>query len=267
MRRETSRRHFVGLIAASMLLAAGPGIARAAPPGAPSPDSPDFPRWVMEYQDDLHRGDQSHGLMEMKVQTKHWTRAMAMEVWSKGKDYSLVRILAPKKERGTATLKAKDDLFTYLGKTGRTIKITGAMMGGAWMGSHFTNDDLVKTSRFSEDYDIETSFVGNRGGVAVYEFTLTPRPDAAVVWGKIGVVVRQDDLQPVEQVFYDEDGEKVRRMEFGDYRTVSGRLMPTRMTVRPLDGSGEYTQVTWKKISFDVTLDVGFFSLQKLKSM
>jgi hypothetical protein len=252
---------------AAALSLALPSLAWAAPPGAPSPDSADFPRWVMEYQDDLYRGDQSHGLMEMKVKTAHWTRALAMEMWSKGKDYSLIRILAPKKEKGTATLKAKDDLFTYLGKTGRTIKISGGMRGGSWMGSHFTNDDLVKSSRFSEDYVITTTFNGTRAGVAQHEFTLTPKPDAAVVWGKIVVSVRQEDYQPIAQIFYDEDGEKVRSMEFGDYREVGGRLMPTVMTIRPLDGSGEYTRVTWKKFSFDVDLDSNFFSLQKLKSM
>lgn len=267
MTPKVTRRTLMSFATAAALSLALPSLAWAAPPGAPSPNSPDFPRWVMEYQDDIYRGNQSHGLMEMKVKTAHWTRALAMEMWSKGKDYSLVRILAPKKEKGTATLKAKDNLFTYLGKTGRTIKITGGMMGGRWMGSHVTNDDLVKSSRFSEDYEIKLTFEGARKGVGVYEFTLVPKPDAAVVWGKIVAVVRQEDYQPVEQMFYDEDGEKVRVMEFSDYKEVGGRLMPTIMTIRPMDGSGEYTQMTWKKISFDVNLEPSFFSLQKLKAM
>lgn len=262
-----TRRGIVTLLGIVALTVATPALAFGPPAGAPDPSSPDFARWVMEYQDDLHRGDQSHAVMEMTVQTKHWTRTMAMESWSKGKDYSLVRILAPKKERGTATLKSKDDLFTYLGKTGRTIKITGAMMGGSWMGSHYTNDDLVKSSRFSEDYEIKLSFTGKRDGVDIYRFTLIPRPDAAVVWGKIEVNIRQDDLQPIDETFFDEDGNKVRVMTFEDYREVGGRLMPTKMMVKPLDKPGEYTLIQFKKLSFDVSLDRNFFSLQKLKAM
>jgi outer membrane lipoprotein-sorting protein len=266
-RPKWTRRGIVGLLSLAALALATPALAFAPPEGAPPKDSPEFPRWVMEYQDDLHRGDQSHSIMEMTVQTKHWTRKMAMESWSKGKDYSLVRILAPKKERGTATLKADDDLFTYLGKTGRTIKITGAMMGGAWMGSHLTNDDLVKSSRFSEDYDIKLTYDGEAAGVPIYQFTLTPKPDAAVVWGQIKVNVRQADLQPINELFYDEDGKKVREMAFSNYETMGGRLMPTRFTVTPLDKPGEFTRIDFKKLDFDVSLDRNFFSLQKLKAM
>jgi outer membrane lipoprotein-sorting protein len=141
------------------------------------------------------------------------------------------------------------------------------MMGASWMGSHFTNDDLVKESRFSEDYSIKTSFAGDADGVAVYRFTLTPKPSAPVVWGKIEVTVRQADLQPVRQDFYDEDGKRVRELAFSHYRTVSGRTMPTIMTMRPLDGSGEFTRITWKKIDFSVDLERSFFSVQRLRSM
>ena len=121
----------------------------------PDPDSPGFPAYAMQKLDDLYRGASSQGVMEMNVKTKHWTRKMSAESWSLGKDYTLVRILRPRKEKGTATLKAKNNLFIYLNKTGRTIKITSGMMGGSWMGSHFTNDDLVKHSRMSRDYTIK----------------------------------------------------------------------------------------------------------------
>ncbi len=263
-----NRRHFLQALAGVATWLALPGLAWAGlPPGAPDSDSPGFARWVMEYTDDLYRGEQSHGVLEMQVKTKHWTRTMVMESWSYGKDYSLMRILAPKKEAGNSTLKSKDALFMYLQKTGRTIKITGGMMGASWMGSHFTNDDLVKESRLSEDFSIKTSFRGSEGGTKVWRFTLTPGRKAAVVWGKIDVTVRQDDLQPVSQVFYDEDGKKVRVLEFAEYREISGKLMPTVMTMRPLDGSGEFTRITWKKVDFSVKLGEGFFTLQRLKSL
>ena len=233
----------------------------------PEPGTEAFSFYVMNKIDDLHRGARSHGIMEMKVKTKHWSRSMVMENWSLGKNYSLVRILKPRKEKGTATLKANKDLFTYLSKTDRTIKITSGMMGASWMGSHFTNDDLVRNSRLSEDYDIELTSEGKESEEAFYLFTLTPKPDAPVVWGKTEVTVRKSDLQPMSQCFFDEDGKGVRLLMFSNYKEVDGRTVPMEMVMRPLDGSAEYTGITWKEIDFDVDLNKGFFSLQKLRSM
>jgi outer membrane lipoprotein-sorting protein len=234
---------------------------------APAPDSPEFPWYVMNKIDDMYRGEKSQAVMTMEVKTKHWTRSMEMEAWSFGKDYSLIRILKPKKEKGSATLKAKKDLFTYLNKTGRTIKITSGMMGASWMGSHFSNDDLVKDSRLSDDYTIALSFNGDESGQKVYRFTLTPKPNSPVVWGKVTVTVRQSDLQPTTQTFYDEDGKKMRRLDFSDHKKVSGRVMPTNMRMTPLDEPNEYTEIRYKKIDFGVKLNKGFFSIQKLKSL
>lgn len=234
---------------------------------APGPDSPEFPAYVMQKIDDQHRGEKSHGVMEMKIKTEHWTRSLKLESWSLGTKYSLVRILAPKKEKGTATLKAKKDLFTYLSKTRKTIKITSGMMGGAWMGSHFTNDDLIRESRFSEDFKIKLIFKGEKKGVEVYRFRLTPKPDTPVVWGKITVTVRRSDLQPLRQIYFDEEGKKVRMLKFSDHKEMDGRVIPTTMVMKPLDDSGEYTKITMKKLDFSVKLDKSFFTVQKLKSL
>ena len=107
------------------------------------------------------------------------------------------------------------------------------MMMTSWMGSDFTLNDLVNQSRLTNDYAIATSFEGQRDGVAVSEYTLTPKPSAAVVWGKIIMEIRQADLMPVWQRYYDEDGKLVRELSFSDYKTVSGRLIPTRLVMRP----------------------------------
>ncbi len=266
MKFKTNHQNVVAVALVALFLVSP--VSRAGEDSAePAHDSAEFPTYVMKKIDDQYRGEKSYGIMEMKVKTKHWTRSMALESWSLGKSYSLVRILKPKKEKGTATLKAKNDLFTYLSKTGRTIKITSGMMGGSWMGSHFTNDDLMRHTRLSEDFTIKLSFEGESNGKDICRFKLVPKPDAPVVWGKIEISVRQSDLQPVSQVFYDEDGSKVRVMEFSEYKDVSGRVIPTKMIVKPLDGSGEYTMVRWKEIDFNIKLNKKFFSIQKLKSL
>ena len=203
----------------------------------------------------------------MTVVTRHWTRTMAMEAWSKGTERSLVRILSPQKERGTATLMVGNDLFTYLSKTDRTVKISGGMMGGSWMGSHFTNDDLVRASRLSGDYEASLTGQGELAGTAVYQLTLVPRPNAAVVWGKVVVTVRQADLLPVGQVFHDEDGEAVKSLSFTDFRESGGRTVPFHMKMLPLDEPGESTEVSYELLDFDVALQDNFFSIQSLRAM
>ncbi|MBW2263956.1 MAG: outer membrane lipoprotein-sorting protein [Deltaproteobacteria bacterium] len=249
--------------ACALLLTAMPAASEA-----PDPDSPEFATYVMNKIDDQYRGEKSRGIMQMKVKTKNWTRTMKFESWTLGTKYSLMRIISPKKEKGTATLKAKNDLFTYLSKTGKTIKITSGMMGGSWMGSHFTNDDLVKNSRMADDFTIKKTFSGPiKSGLEIHRFVLTPRKNAAVVWGKIVVSVRASDLQPLRQLYYDEDGNKVRVMKFYKHTTFGERTMPMKMVIKPLDGSGEYTQVLVKEMDFGVKLNKSFFSLQKLKSM
>jgi hypothetical protein len=250
------------LALAAATLAAGAG-------DPPSPGDPDFPEYVLERIDDQYRGEQSHGIMKMHVKKVHWTRDMKLEAWTLGTEYSLIRILEPKKERGTATLKAGNDLFTYLSKTDKTIKITSGMMGSSWMGSHFTNDDLVQESRMSDDYDSELVFSGysKPAKTDIHRFKLTPKPDAAVVWGKLIVSVRADDLQPLRVLYYDEDGKKVRALKFFGHEMVEGRVRPMKMVMKPLDGSGERTSIVWKSIEFDVDLGKSFFSIQQLKSM
>jgi hypothetical protein len=220
---------------------------------------------IIDRVDRIMRGESSYGVATMEVVTENWERNMAMEMWSLGTDYALIRITAPKKEEGTATLKADDEIWNYLPRVDRTIKIPASMMMGAWMGSHFTNDDLVKESRLIEDYDIEIAYDGAREGVTVWEFALTPKPEAPVVWGRIEYQVRQDDLMPVWARYYDEDGALIRTMTWSEYRELGGRLVPAVMEVRPEDKPGERTLVRYEELEFDIDVDESYFSLQALR--
>jgi outer membrane lipoprotein-sorting protein len=220
---------------------------------------------LLDRVDDVWRGDASHARLSMKVKTEHYERTMEMEAWSKGKNYTLVRIEAPLKERGSATLKAEDTIYTYLPKTDRTIRLTSGMMGGSWMGSHFTNDDLVKESRMRQDYDAEVSFRGERDEREVIELTLTPKPDAAVVWGRVVTVVDAETLNPVKITYYDEDLEVARTAKFGDVGPLGGRTIPRSMTMTPADHPDEFTRIEYEKLDFDVDLEPSFFSVSRLE--
>ena len=223
------------------------------------------PRAIIDRVDRVLRGASSRGVATMRVTTRHWERSLTMEVWSLGADYSLVRVLSPAKEAGTSTLKSSRDIWNYLPKVDRTIKIPASMMMGSWMGSHFTNDDLVKESRLVEDYEIETSFEGTRENVKVWEFALTPRPEAAVVWGKIEYRVRQRDFMPLQARYFDEEGELARTLAFSDFRRMGGRLVPAHMDMQPHDKPGERTSVRYDELQFDLDIDKSFFSLRTLR--
>lgn len=223
-------------------------------------------REIMDRVDQLLRGRSSSGAFRMEIVTEHWNRTLEMRAWSLGTEYSLIRILAPNRDAGTATLKAGNDIWNYLPRVDRTIRLPPSLMGGAWMGSHFTNDDLVKESRIVDDYDIEIGFEGERDGTEVWEFVLTPKPEAAVIWGRIVEQVRKDDLMPEWARYYDEDGELVRSLTFSDFRVMGGRLVPAVMTVQPADKPEESTTIQYTDLEFDVDLDESFFSLRQLRS-
>jgi hypothetical protein len=221
---------------------------------------------IMERVDRVMRGDSSRGVATMEVVTEHWERQITMELWSLGTDYSLVRVRAPAKEAGTATLMADENIWNYLPKVDRTIKIPSSMMGGAWMGSHFSNDDLVRESQLIDDYDIELAFDGARDGVAVWEFRLTPKPEAAVVWGHLAFQVRQADYMPLWARYYDEDDALARTMEYREFADRGGRLVPTVMDMQPADKPAERTTVRYDELEFDIDIDESFFSLRALQS-
>jgi outer membrane lipoprotein-sorting protein len=225
--------------------------------------------------------------VEMQITKEDWRRNISMQLWSLGESNILVRIRRPQEDAGTAILKVGNKTWCYLPKANRTVKMPASMMMTSWMGSHFTLNDLVKENRLTNDYVIATSFEGKRDGVAVSEYTLTPRRAAVVVWGKITLEIRQADLMPLWQRYYDEDGKLVRELSFSEYKTVSGRLIPTRLVMRPLDKAGEkasagggvsvggvirpldqaveQTTITYENIVFDEPIDEETFSRRNLK--
>jgi hypothetical protein len=223
------------------------------------------PADIVDCVDRIMRGESSVGTVTMEVVTEHWSRSMDMKVWSLGTEYALVRILSPRKDAGTATLKVGNEIWNYLPRVDRTIKIPASLMSASWMGSHFTNDDLVKESRLIEDYDISLAYEGPRDSVEVWEFDLVPRPEAPVVWGRIAYRIRKADAMPVWAKYYDEDGELVRTMTFFDYREMGGRLVPAAMRVVPEDKPDEHTELRYSDLEFDVNLDEDFFSLRRLR--
>ena len=208
----------------------------------------------------LFSSKSSIATVNMQISNEDGQHALSMKIWSEG-DKVLVRITSPQDEAGTAVLKEGSDIRYYLPKSNRTVKIPASMAMTSWMGSDFTIDDLVKEPFLARDYTIATSFEGKRGDVAVYEYTLTPKPDAAVVWGKIVLQFRQADGVPTWQGYYGDDGKLARDLTFSEYKTKSGKLIPTHLVMKSEDKAGAQTTIDYEDIAFDVPITAGTFTL------
>ena len=255
--RATGELSFTGLaLAVAWLLVLAPPSTAVAGPTAEE---------LLNRTDDVQRGESSHGTVTMNVKTDRWDRSLTMEMWTEGEDKSLIVIRSPAKEAGMATLKVDDNIWNYLPKVDRTMKVPASMMSGSWMGSHFSNDDLVKESRMADDYTFAFTHKPSDGDANEYVIECTPKPDAPVVWGKVVVTVDGETELPTEITYWDEKGELKRTMTFDDVKDLDGRQIPCRMKLVPADEPEEYTEVLYDDIEFDIEIPPETFTLQALK--
>ncbi len=209
----------------------------------------------------LLRSDTNIARYTMTVKTADWTRSITMDSWDDrpGKQF-FIRVLAPKKDRGVSYLKQGNNLWMYMPKLERDIRIPPSMMLSSWMGSDFTNDDLVKSSSVIDDYTHK--LIGRDGKLLTIESI--PKEDAPVVWGRLIHVVHSDGI-PLSEEFYDEDGEKVRTLQFADVREVAGRTIPTSWVMLPADEPGKSTELRIDAIEFDPPIPETIFTRANLK--
>lgn len=216
--------------------------------------------------DRLQRGDTARGTYEMTITDPRWTRTLRLNVWEvRDEKKSFIRILSPAKEKGIGTLKIGSEMWNYLPRVERTIKIPPSMMMQPWMGSDFTNDDLVKESSIVDDFVHELIGVVDLDGVKAYKVVSIPKPKVAVVWDKIVYWVREEDFLPLRQEFYSEKGELIRVMTFSEIREVGGRVIPTYWEMVPVKKKGRKTSLRIIDVVYDEPLDDSVFSLRNLK--
>lgn len=228
--------------------------------------APETAREIVRTMDRLYKAESSRGTMEMKIVTPHWSRTLKMKVWSTGMENMFVRILEPKKERGVATLKRGDEMWNYLPKTNKVIKIPPSMMMSSWMGSDFTNDDLVREYTFLEDYTFSL-FNPENPDSGLYYVECVPKEGRPIIWGKVTVAVRTSDFLPVWQKYYDEKNNVVRIMKFRDITTFDDRRIPAVMELIPQNEEGHKTIVRYVDMEFNVDIDTSIFTLRNLRSL
>ncbi|MBL6449240.1 outer membrane lipoprotein-sorting protein [Fulvivirga sp. 29W222] len=219
---------------------------------------------LVKKADERMRGQSNLAEMTMEIIRPDWSRTMSMKSWSKGTKYALVLIQAPAKDKGTVSLKIDNEMWNWLPSIERSIKISPSMMMQSWMGSDFTNDDLIKQSSIVNDYKHKILKEEIIQGEPCYKIELIPKPDAPVVWGKILMWISKDLNNQLKVEYYDEGQELVNVMTGYDLKTLDGRLVPTRWEMVPVDEEGKKTVLTYKDIDFDIDIRDSFFSKQNM---
>jgi outer membrane lipoprotein-sorting protein len=213
----------------------------------------------------LLEGRSSVSVMTMSMKTPQYERAVKMKLWAKGRDFTLVRVLeGGPRETGMMTLKREKQLWNYLPQAGRVMKLPSGMMGDSWMGSDFTNDDLVRGSSIATDFVSTVDKTFEHEGRKAWFVTLKPKPEAKVVWGKVELILDRETCVPLEQRFYDEENALARRMTYADLKKVGWRSFPMKMTIIPSE-KGRQTSITYESIDFDVDVPDDTFSLRRLQ--
>ncbi len=220
---------------------------------------------IIERMEEVMRGESSYAEMTMKIERPRYEREVSMRAWAKGEDYSLILVTAPARDQGTTFLKRGNEIWNYIPNVDRTIKMPPSMMSQSWMGSDFTNDDLVRESSTVDDYEHRILREEEYNGRDVWVLELIPKPETPIVWGKVLVWVAKDGYLQLRVENYDQRDELANTIEFDQIRNVGDREIPTRMTLTPADKPGQRTILTYQNLDFDIDVDESFFTQANMR--
>ena len=211
------------------------------------------------------RGTSSQGAMTMTIHRPDWERSMSMESWTQGEKRSLVRVTAPRKDRGNGTLMDGNKMWSFSPKINRVIKVPSSMMSQSWMGSDFSNKDISRADDIVEQYDHSLLSETEIDGHTAYEVQSIPHEDAAVVWGKEVLVVRSDNVL-IEHRFYDQDGELVKTLRTLEIGEMGGRTVAVQQRMEKVAAPDEWTEIIIDSVYFNVELSDNVFTLSNLRN-
>lgn len=214
---------------------------------------------------DHWRGTSSYSEMTMTIHRTNWERSMSMRAWSEGTKHSLVRVTEPRKDAGNGTLMKDDSMWSYSPKVNRVIKIPSSMMSQGWMGSDFSNKDVSKSTDILDQYEHTLTAQLEEEGHTIYTVEAIPHEDAAVVWGKETLRIR-DDFVLLEEQFWDQDGKLVKVMQAREIVEMGGRSVARILRMGKVDTPQEWTEMTVSVIEFDIELPGGIFTLSSLRN-
>ncbi len=220
---------------------------------------------IVKKSDDKMQGNSNRSEMKMTIVRPDWKREITMKGWALGRDYSLILITGPARDKGQAFLKRKNEMWNWQPSIDRVIKLPPSMMLQSWMGSDFTNDDLVKESSMVEDYHHVLKGDSVIRGSEVYKIEMTAKPDAPVVWGKVVAYIDKKEFNQLLVKYYDEDDVLINTLVLSEIKPIGGRILPTKLEMIPADNPKQKTVIEYANLEFDLGLKEDFFSLQNMK--
>lgn len=222
---------------------------------------------IVQKSEDKMRGTSSYAEMTIKIVRPSWEREMKMKTWAKGTKRALIYVMSPQKDKGVVFLKRDKEVWNYIPSIERNIKMPPSMMSQSWMGTDFTNDDLVKEASVTDDY---THILQGDTLIAerdCYKILMKPNPSASVVWGKILVYIDKKDYLQLRSEFYDEESVLVNVMVSSEIKQIGGRILPTKFEMIPMEKKGNRTIMIYDQLKFDLPLEDQFFSTQNMKQV
>ena len=224
------------------------------------------PKEIIRKADEKFNGEEtSISQMAMTIVRPTWERTVEFKGWSSGREYSLTLITAPAKDKGQSFLKRENEMWSWNPTINRLIKLPPSMMSQGWMGSDYTNDDILKESSVVNDYDHEIIGEEVISGRLCHIIKMVAKEDAAVIWGHQVRWIDKKDFLFLKSELYDEDGYLIRTELGKEVKTMDGRLIPTLLEIIPEEEEGQKTIVEIKEIEFNTPIKDSFFSQQNMK--
>lgn len=222
---------------------------------------------IVRRADAKERGTSSEATITIQIVRPTYSREMTMHSWAKGSDLAMILVTAPARERGTVFLKRKREVWNWLPSIERTVKLPPSMMSQSWMGTDFTNDDLVREASVVADYSHTLLGEESVDGRGCYKIRLDPKPEASVVWGKVVLWIDKSEDMILRAEYYDEDGGLVNTMAGSEIKMLGGRKLPSRMEMVPADKPGNKTVLIYNTLRFDVPLKDDFFRTENMPTL
>ena len=223
---------------------------------------------IIRKADEKFNGEKSsYTVMTMTIIRPAWQRSVEFKNWLLEKEYSLTLITAPVKDAGQSFLKRGNEMWNWNPSINRLIKLPPSMMSQGWMGSDYTNDDILKESSVVNDYIHEFNGEEQVTGRNCYRIKMIAKEDAAVIWGHQTRWIDKNDFLTLKSELYDEEGVLVRTETGSDIRIMDGRMIPTRIELLPAEEPGNKTVVVIREIKFNIPMQEGFFSQQNMKNV
>ncbi len=215
----------------------------------------------------MMNGKTSRSTATMSVVRPKWTRTISMKTWSLGNDYNMILITAPASDKGQTFLKRENEMWNWIPAISRIVRIPPSMMGQSWMGSDFTNNDLVKRNSLVNDYDQSLAGTETIEGYECYKINMVPKKDAAVIWGRVVLYIAKKEHFMLKAEYYDENGKLVNLETQTNIRHFTDRDLPSKLTIVPVKEKGKKTVLEFETIEFNIPMNKNFFSQQNMKSI